>query len=161
MSRLTSDVAAQLLKRLRDQQPAFLEQAVLDLLVKMGYGGAEGRALRIGGPGDAGVDGVIDQDALGLDQIYVQAKRYGADNSVSRETVQAFVGALHGKNVNHGIFITTSHFTPAAVAYADAIGSRVILINGTRLADLMIKYGVGVQAKSTYTIAELDENYFE
>lgn len=79
----------------------------------------------------------------------------------SRKTVQAFVGALHGKNVNRGIFITTSHFTPAAAEYADAIGSRVILINGARLADLMIKYGIGVQTKSTYTIVELDENYFE
>lgn len=161
ISRLTSEIARQLLKRLREQDPAFLEQAVLDLLVKMGYGGAEGRALRIGGPGDAGVDGVIDQDALGLDRIYVQAKRYGADHAISRETIQAFVGALHGQNVNQGIFITTSRFMPNAIKYVDTIGSRVILIDGNRLADLMIKYSVGVQARNKYTIVELDENYFE
>jgi len=101
-----------LLKRLREQDPAFLEQSVLDVLIKMGYGGTDGQARRIGGTNDGGVDGVIDQDKLGLQRIYVQAKRYVADNTFGRETIQAFVGALHGRNVSQGIFITTSRFSP-------------------------------------------------
>jgi restriction system protein len=160
-TRLKGDVAAQLLKRLRDQEPAFLEQAVLDVLVAMGYGGTDKQARRIGGTGDGGIDGVIDQDKLGLQRIYVQAKRYAADNTVGREAIQAFVGALHGRNVTQGIFITTSRFSPGAVAYAESIGSRVILIDGARFADLMITYGVGVQPKNTYAVVELDEDYFE
>jgi len=146
---------------LRDQDPAFLEQAVLDVLVKMGYGGTDGQARRIGGTGDGGVDGVIDQDKLGLQRIYVQAKRYAADNTVGREAIQAFVGALHGRNVSHGIFITTSRFTPGAAEYARTIGTRVVLIDGVRLAELMITYGVGVQARNVYTVVEIDEDYFE
>jgi restriction system protein len=118
VERLHGDVAVQLIERLREQEPAFLEQAVLDLLVAMGYGGAEKQARRIGGTGDGGVDGVIDQDALGLDRVYVQAKRYAADNVVGRETNQAFVGALHGRHADRGIFITTSRFSPGAEEYA-------------------------------------------
>jgi restriction system protein len=108
VQRIEDDVAVQLLARLREQEPAFLEQAVLDLLVAMGYGGAEKQVRRLGGSGDGGVDGVIDQDPLGLDRVYVQAKRYAADNIVGRETIQAFVGALHGRHASRGIFITTS-----------------------------------------------------
>lgn len=160
-TRLKTDIATQLLKRLRDQDPAFLEQSVLDVLVAMGYGGTDKQARRIGGTGDGGVDGVIDQDKLGLQRIYVQAKRYAADNTVGREAIQAFVGALHGRNVSNGIFITTSRFSPGANAYAEGIGSRIILIDGARFADLMIAYGVGVQPKNTYAVVELDEDYFE
>ena len=158
---LHAEVATQLIDRLRVQEPAFLEQAVLDLLVAMGYGGAEKQVRRLGGSGDGGVDGVIDQDALGLDRVYVQAKRYAADNSVGRETIQAFVGALHGRHASRGIFITTSRFTPQAVEYAATINARVILIDGDRLARLMIQYGVGVQTKHTYRVAEVDEDFFE
>lgn len=160
-TRLNADLAAQLLKRLRDQEPAFLEQAVLDVLVAMGYGGTDKQARRVGGTGDGGIDGVIDQDKLGLQRIYVQAKRYAADNTVGREAIQAFVGALHGRNVTQGIFITTSRFSPGAITYADSIGSRIILIDGARFADLMIAYGVGVQPRDTYAVVELDEDYFE
>ena len=161
VGRLKADVTAQLLKRLREQHPDFLEQSVLDVLVAMGYGGTDKQARRIGGTGDGGVDGVIDQDKLGLQRIYVQAKRYGMDNTIGREAIQAFVGALHGRNVNQGIFITTSRFSPGAIEYANSIGSRVILIDGARFADLMITHGVGVQAKSSYAVVELDEDYFE
>ncbi len=161
VNRLTADVAAELLKRLREQDPAFLEQSVLDVLIKMGYGGTDGQARRIGGSGDGGVDGVIDQDKLGLQRIYVQAKRYAADNTVGRETIQAFVGALHGRNVPQGIFITTSRFSPGALEYASNIGTRVVLLDGARFAELMITYGVGVQPTSTYTVVALDEDYFE
>jgi restriction system protein len=161
IQRINADVSAQLLKRLREQDPAFLEQSVLDVLVAMGYGGTDGQARRIGGTGDGGVDGVIDQDKLGLQRIYVQAKRYAADNTVGREAIQAFVGALHGRNVTQGIFITTSRFSPGAVDYAASIGTRVVLIDGARLAELMITSGVGVQQREVYRIVDVDEDYFE
>ena len=161
IQRINADVSAQLLKRLREQDPAFLEQAVLDVLVAMGYGGTDGQARRIGGTGDGGVDGVIDQDKLGLQRIYVQAKRYAADNTVGREAIQAFVGALHGRNVSQGIFITTSRFSPGAVEYAGNIGTRVVLIDGSRLAELMIAYDVGVQQREVYRVVDVDEDYFE
>ncbi|MDG3009195.1 restriction endonuclease [Rhodococcus sp. D2-41] len=161
VSRLHAEVAADLLTRLREQHPDFLEQSVLDVLVAMGYGGAEGRATRIGGTGDGGVDGVIDQDPLGLDRIYVQAKRYAADNTVGRPEIQAFVGALHGVGAARGVFITTSVFTSGAREYAQNIGTRIILIDGRRLAALMIRYGVAVQTRQTFTVVEVDEDYFE
>lgn len=108
-----------------------------------------------------GVDGVIDQDALGLDQVYVQAKRYADGNTVGRETVQAFVGALHGMAASKGIFITTSTFTQHAKDYAARIPTRPILIDGKRLVSLMIKYRVGVQAKQSYDVVDIDEDFFE
>jgi restriction system protein len=127
----------------------------------MGYGGAEQRAKRLGGTGDGGVDGVIDQDPLGLEQVYVQAKRYSAENTVGREAIQAFVGALHGNQASQGVFITTSRFSAGAIDYAARVSSRVVLIDGDRLVNLMIKYGVGTQVASTYSVIELDEDYFE
>ncbi|WP_349304748.1 restriction endonuclease [Nocardia cyriacigeorgica] len=124
-------------------------------------GGTEGRAARIGGSGDGGVDGVIDQDPLGLERIYVQAKRYAAENTVGRPEIQAFVGALHGVGAARGVFITTSAFTSGAREYAESIGTRVILIDGRRLAELMIRYGVAVQTRQNFTVVEVDEDYFE
>ncbi|MFZ2173513.1 MAG: restriction endonuclease, partial [Rhodococcus sp. (in: high G+C Gram-positive bacteria)] len=159
VARLHGDVAADLLKRLREQHPDFLEHSVLDVLVAMGYGGAERQASRIGGSGDGGVDGVIDQDPLGLDRIYVQAKRYAQDNTVGRPEIQAFVGALHGVGAARGIFITTSQFSQGAREYAGNIATRVILIDGARLASLMIKYGIGVQKREVFTVVEVDEDY--
>jgi restriction system protein len=161
INRIHSDVGDALLTRLRESHPDFFEQAVVDLLLKMGYGGAEQRGKRIGGSNDGGVDGVIDQDALGLDRIYVQAKRYSDGNTVGREAIQAFVGALHGVGASRGVFITTSAFTSGARDYAKAVPSRVILIDGARLVGLMIKYRVGVQVKQSYDIVELDEDFFE
>lgn len=161
VERLHVEVAADLLKRLREQHPDFLEHSVLDLLVAMGYGGSEGKATRIGGSGDGGVDGVIDQDPLGLDRIYLQAKRYATDNTVGRPEIQAFVGALHGVGAARGVFITTSAFTSGAREYAHNIGTRIILIDGQRLAELMIRYGVAVQTRQTFTVVEVDEDYFE
>lgn len=155
------DVAAELLTRLRGADPAFFEEAVVKVLLAMGYGGAEQRGRRIGGTGDGGVDGVIDQDALGLDQIYVQAKRYAEGNTVGRETIQAFVGALQGRGTSRGVFITSSTFTRGAIDYAQMVPTRVILIDGARLAALMIKYRVGVQVQRTYHVVEIDEDFFE
>jgi len=158
---LHSEVAAELLKRLRERDPSFLEQSVLKVLIAMGYGGAERRATVLGGTGDGGVDGVIDQDPLGLERVYVQAKRYGKDNSVQRPDIQGFVGALHGVGANRGIFITTSRFSSGAREYVKGIGTRVVLIDGQRLSELMIKYGVGVQQRQVFTVVEVDEDYFE
>lgn len=155
-------VADDLLERLRGSDPAFFEQAVIQVLLKMGYGGAEQRGRRIGGTGDGGVDGVIDQDALGLDQVYVQAKRYADGNTVGSSTLQAFVGALHGVGATRGVFITSSAFTAQARDFVDGLRDRrVILIDGNRLAALMIQYQVGVQVAQTYTVVEVDEDFFE
>jgi len=158
---LHSEVATDLLKRLRDQDPGFLERSVLDVLVAMGYGGAEQRAAVIGGSGDGGVDGVIDQDPLGLERVYVQAKRYAEGKAIGRPDIQGFVGALHGKGANRGVFITTSSFTVEAREYVRTVPTRVILIDGQRLAELMIKYGIGVQQRQVFTVVELDEDYFD
>lgn len=161
IARVRREVAADLIARLREQSPAFFEQAVVDVLLAMGYGGSEQRGRQIGGSGDGCVDGVIDQDALGLDQIYVQAKRYAEGNNVGREAIQAFIGALHGFGAGRGVFITSSSFTAGAREYARAIPTRIILIDGDRLADLMIKYRVGIQVKQTYEVVEVDEDFFE
>jgi restriction system protein len=161
VQRLHAEVAADLLKRLREQHPDFLEKLVLKLLVAMGYGGTDGRVTRTGGAGDGGIDGIIDQDVLGLERIYLQAKRYAADNTVGRPEIQAFVGALHGVGAARGVFITTSAFTSGAREYAQNIGTRIILIDGQRLAELMIRYGVAVQTRQTFTVVEVDEDYFE
>lgn len=161
MDRINAEVGADLIQKLREGHPDFFEEAVVKLLLKMGYGGAEQRGRRIGGSGDGGVDGVIDQDALGLDRIYVQAKRYADGNTVGRETIQAFVGALHGVGASRGVFITTSTFTSGARQYAENVPSRIILIDSARLVSLMIKYRVGVQVKQSYDVVELDEDFFE
>jgi restriction system protein len=154
-------VAAEVLDRVRGQEPAFLEHLVLDVLTAMGYGGAAGAAEHLGRSGDQGLDGVIRQDALGLDRIYVQAKRYGAEQSVGRPEIQAFVGALQGTQAGRGIFITTSRFTADAISYVERVPARVVLIDGRMLADLMVKHNIGVQDQETYVIKRIDEDFFE
>ena len=156
-----AEAAVDLIRRLREQHPDFFEEAVVDVLNKMGYGGTEQRGRRLGGSGDGGVDGVIDQDALGLSQIYVQAKRYGDGNTVQRPEIQGFVGALAGKGATQGVFVTTSLFSKGARDYVEQIPNRVVLIDGPRLAELMIRYRVGVQIKRTHEVVEVDEDYFE
>lgn len=158
---LRADVATDLLKRLQERHPDFFEEAVVKLLLAMGYGGAENRGRRIGGTGDGGVDGVIDQDALGLDQIYIQAKRYAPESTVGREAIQAFVGALAGRGASRGVFITTSKFSTQALDYAQAIPTRIILIDGKQLTNLMIRHSVGVQTAKVYAVVEVDEDFFE
>ncbi len=161
VARINADVADQLLTRILDQEPVFFEQAVLDLLIAMGYGGAEGSATRTQLSNDGGIDGIVDQDALGLSRIYVQAKRYAADNIVGRPAIQAFVGALAGNQAGQGVFITTSRFSTDAQVYADQVPTRIVLIDGDRMTRLMIRYGVGVQVKRTVQIVEVDEDFFE
>jgi len=161
VSRIEASVGEDLLDRLRNSHPDFFEQAVVDLLLKMGYGGAAQRGRRIGGSNDEGIDGLIDQDALGLEQVYIQAKRYKEGNNVGREPIQAFVGALHGFGASRGVFLTTSAFTTGAIDYAKKVQSRIILIDGAKLVDLMIAYRVGVQEKQRFSAVEVDEDYFE
>ena len=138
-----------------------IEQAVIDLLVAMGYGGAGGVAMVTQLVNDRGIDGVVDQDVLGLNKVYVQAKRYAAGNSVGRPELQGFVGALSGK-ADRGVFLTTSYFSKGAMEYADHdTSSRLILVDGKRLTELMIRFGVGVQVKDTVHVVEVDEDFFE
>lgn len=159
ISRIKEDVASELLSRLQGKEPEFFEQAVVDLLLAMGYGGTNGRGQVTNLTNDNGIDGVIDQDVLGLSRVYVQAKRYSSGNAVQRPEVQGFVGALSGR-ADGGVFITTSSFTPGAVQYATRVPQRIILIDGGRLTDLMIRYSVGVQVRETYHVVEIDEDFF-
>jgi restriction system protein len=133
---------------------------VLDLLVAIGYGGSrEDAAQAVGGSGDDGIDGIIKEDKLGLDSIYLQAKRW--EGPVSRPTVQAFAGSLQGHRARKGVFITTSTFTRDAREFVDRIESRIVLIDGEQLADLMIDHGVGVSDVVVYPVKRVDEDYFE
>lgn len=154
-------VGAELLATLREVNPEFFERVVIDVLLAMGYGGAHGKGSAIGRSHDGGIDGIIDEDALGLDKIYVQAKRYAAGNNVGQPEIQAFVGAMHGRAAHKGVFFTTSAFTSSARSYALGIPTRVVLIDGQRLVELMMRYRVGVQAQRTYVTLELDQDYFE
>jgi restriction system protein len=128
----------------------------------MGYGASETDIEHVGGPGDEGVDGVIHQDALGLQRIYVQAKRYKAENTIGRPDIQKFVGALSGLGANGGVFITTSSFTAEAREYASKnLSARIVLIDGNEFGQLMVRHGIGVQKRRTYSIVDIDEDYFE
>ena len=159
IGRIHDEVAADLLKRLQAQEPAFFEQAVVDLLVAMGYGGVGGRGTVTQLTNDGGIDGVVDQDVLGLRRVYIQAKRFAEGNSVGRPDIQRFVGALTGK-ADSGVFLTTSVFSDHAIEWARNLPVRVILVDGRRLADLMIKYSVGVQVSKTFEAVEVDEDFF-
>ena len=153
------DLAQELLTSVKRTSPEFFEQLVVDLLVNMGYGGSRKDAGEaIGKSGDEGIDGIIKEDKLGLDAIYIQAKRW--EGTVSRPEIQKFVGALHGKRARKGVFITTSGYTREALDYIKNIDPKVILIDGDQLTSLMIDFGVGVSTVSTYEIKKLDSDYF-
>ncbi|WP_295637992.1 restriction endonuclease [Novosphingobium sp.] len=158
---LHSALKTELLDRILAQTPTFFEHVIINLLVGMGYGGThEDTALRLGKSGDGGIDGVIDEDRLGLDRIYVQAKRYASHVSVGRPEVQGFVGSLVGLGASKGVFVTTSSFSKQAVEYAKALQQRVILIDGSRLTDLMVEFGVGVRLSRIVKVMRLDEDFF-
>ncbi len=160
VNEIRASVASQLLQRLREEDPEFLERTVLTLLHAMGYGSSEDDLQHLGGSGDGGVDGVIRQDKFGLDQIYIQAKRYGS-NVIGRPHIQSFVGALSGKHATRGVFITTSEFSSEAEEFARNVPQyRIILIDGENLAQLMIEHKVGVSVSRTLEIVEIDENFF-
>jgi len=156
---LNKNLRSELIDYLKNTSPSYFEQIVIEVLVKMGYGGSLKEAGQVvGRSGDGGIDGIIKEDKLGLDAIYVQAKKW--ENSISRPEIQKFVGALQGRRARKGIFITTSYFTKEAISYTEMIDSKVILIDGNRLADLMIEYEVGVTPISTYHIKRVDSDYF-
>ena len=139
--------------------PFLFEQLVIDLLVEMGYGGSREEAARVTkASGDEGIDGIINEDRLGLDVIYVQAKRWQA--TVGRREIQSFVGALAGKKAQKGIFITTSAFKTSASEYVKDVHQKVILVDGERLADLMIEHNIGVSILHSYKIKKIDSDYF-
>lgn len=156
---LSQDLASELLENIKGCSPSFFEQLVVDVLVKMGYGGTRKDASRIvGRSGDGGIDGTINEDRLGLDIIYVQAKRW--ENPVGRPEVQKFAGALQGFRAKKGIFITSSSFTNEAKDFVSRIDSKIILIDGQSLAQYMIEFGVGVSTKEIYEIKKIDLDYF-
>lgn len=158
--RLRNNLEAELLEQVKGSTPAFFERLVIDLLVSMGYGGSRRDAGRaIGKSGDGGIDGIIKEDKLGLDVIYVQAKRW--EGTVGRPEIQKFAGALQGQRANKGVFITTSNFSREAEEYANIITSKIILINGEQLATLMVDHNVGVSPISAFEIKRIDADYFE
>lgn len=161
-TQLRDELATELLAQLQSVTWRFFERLVIDVLVAMGYGGSKaeaGRAFQKGS--DEGIDGTIKEDRLGLDIIYVQAKRWADGNTVGRPEIQKFAGALQGKRARKGVFITTSNFSEEATQYVQYIESKIILINGRELAQLMIEHGVGVSVSETYIIKKLDTDYFE
>jgi restriction system protein len=160
---LEAALASELLQRVMAGTPAFFESLVVRLLFAMGYGGTVNdldKAL-VGKSGDGGVDGVIDQDPLGLDRIYVQAKRYADGNSVGASAIRDFFGSLDRFKANKGLFVTTSAFSPSARETANMLSKRIVLIDGSQLARLMIRHGVGCRVEETLTIKKLDEEFFE
>lgn len=157
--RLRQDLASDLLDTIKSASPAFFERLVVDLMINLGYGGSRreaGEATKLSG--DGGVDGIIREDRLGLDTIYLQAKRW--EGVVGRPEIQKFAGALQGFRAKKGVFITTSHYTKEAREFVGQIDSKIVLIDGERLANLMIDYGVGVSSKQIFEIKQIDSDYF-
>lgn len=146
---------------LRSITPQRFERLILDLLIAMGYGGGDienGRMTKASG--DGGIDGVINEDALGLDAVYIQAKRYAPENTVGRPDIQRFIGSLTGESASKGVFVTTSSFSKEAREYIGRIQQRVVLIDGLALAQLMVTHGVGVRERARYVIKDIDRDYF-
>jgi restriction system protein len=153
-------VTDDLLRQVKTVSPRFFERLVVDLLVAMGYGGSRKDAGQaVGKTGDGGIDGIIKEDKLGLDAVYIQAKRW--ENTVGRPEVQAFAGSLEGHRARKGVFITTSKFSPEALDYVQRIEKKIVLITGEQLAQLMIDHGVGVSEAATYSIKKIDSDYFD
>lgn len=158
--KLRSALESEVLSSVKDATPSFFERLVVDLLVKMGYGGNRqdaGKAL--GKSGDEGIDGIINEDRLGLDVIYIQAKRW--EGTVGRPEIQKFAGALQGQRARKGVFITTLSFTNEAKEYASLIESKIILIDGEHLSRLMVEHNVGVSTVGQYEVKKLDSDYFD
>jgi len=159
--KIRKSLASELLNKVVELSPAFFEKLVVELLVKMGYGGSikdAGKAM--GKSGDEGIDGTIKEDKLGLDIIYIQAKRWKPGNVVGRPELQKFVGALAGQGAKKGIFITTSHFTKEAIEYTPRNETKIVLIDGHQLAQLMIDHNLGCTPQQTYEVKKVDSDYF-
>jgi restriction system protein len=159
-AKIRSELTAEVLDRIKAESPSVFERVVVELLLRMGYGGSRADAGQaIGKSGDEGLDGVIKEDRLGLEIIYLQAKRWTA--TVGRPEIQKFAGALHGQHASKGIFITTSDFSREAHEYVARIGSKIVLIDGLTLAQLMIDFGVGVVTEKIYEVKRVDSDFFE
>jgi restriction system protein len=159
-AKIRATLASEVLARVKAASPVFFERLVVELLLKMGYGGSRADAGQaVGKTGDEGIDGVISEDRLGLDIVYLQAKKW--DGSVGRPEIQKFVGALHGKRAKKGVFITTGTFSSDAAAYVDHLDPKVVLIDGRRLAEFMIDFEVGVTTARTFQVKRVDSDYFE
>jgi len=158
--KIRGGLASEVLARVKAGSDKFFERLVVELLLKMGYGGSRSDAGQaVGRSGDEGIDGIISQDRLGMEVIYLQAKKW--DGTVGRPEIQKFVGALHGKRAKKGVFITTGAFTAEAVAYIEHIDPKVVLIDGRRLAELMIDFDVGVATVRTYHVKRVDSDFFD
>ena len=162
MQALRAEVESEILNRLRTEHWSFMERAVLKVLLKLGYGADDDDLSHVGGPNDEGIDGIINQDKLGLDQIFVQSKRYKEGSQISGDTINAFMGAMGRKGVTKGVFITASHFSEGAKKAAEENRhQQVVLIDGQELAKIMVDYLIGVTEVQTFSIYKLDENFFE
>ena len=155
-------LAQELLERIRSAPPDFFERLIVNLLLSMGYGGsAVGAGRAIGRSGDDGVDGVIDQDSLGLDRVYIQAKRYAVGNNIGSGAIRDFFGSLDRHKAAKGLFVTTSAFSSSARETAELLSKRIVLIDGEQLARLMIRHNVGCRVEDTLYIKKIDEDFFE
>lgn len=161
VNEINDAVETELRVALQNSSPDFFEKAVLTVLWAMGYGGGHGEKQHLGRSNDGGIDGVIRQDPLGLQNVYVQAKRYADDNSVGGPDINSFYGALVRRGADRGVFITTSRFTPAAQTAASQLNGRIVLIDGIRLTSLMLRYGVGVEPRQQFTVFEVNQDFFE
>ncbi len=159
---LRDALETEVLDRVREAEPAFLERVVIDLLIAMGYGGGDAAMGRVTGrSGDGGIDGTIREDTLGLDEVYLQAKKYAAGNTVGESDLRNFAGAIDAANTTKGVFVTTASFTKAAKAYVEKSPKRIVLIDGEELARLMVEHNIGVRPKIQYKVKRIDEDYFE
>jgi restriction system protein len=159
---INSSLGIELIDRILISTPAFFERVVVSLLLAMGYGGASKDAGKIlGKSGDDGVDGVIDQDTLGLDRVYIQAKRYQLDSSIGPSAIRDFYGSLDMHKASKGLFVTTSSFTKSAVETAERLGKRIVLIDGQNLAHLLVKFNVGCRVHDVVEVKKIDEEFFE
>ena len=159
---LRNELEADVLYRVREAPPAFFEQVVVDLLIAMGYGGGDAERGRVTGrSGDGGIDGTIREDALGLDEVYVQAKRYADGNTVGEGELRNFAGAIDAAGTTKGVFVTTSGFTSAAKNYVARSPKRIVLIDGEELARLMVMHSIGVRTRIRHEIKRIDEDYFD
>ena len=159
---LRAMLEAEILNRLRNAAPALLERTVVDLLIAMGYGGGDATMGRVTGrSGDGGIDGTIREDPFGLDEVYVQAKRYGDGNTVGEGDLRNFAGAIDAAGTTKGVFVTTADFTHAAWDYVARSPKRIVLIDGAELARLMVQHGIGVRTRVRHEIKRIDEDYFD
>ena len=153
---------AEVLQRVRNATPAFLEHVAVHLMLAMGYGGGNSEMGRVtGGSGDGGIDGIVVEDVLGMDKIFLQAKKYGEGNTVGGADLQRFVGAIDAQGGAKGVFVTTSSFTRAAMDFIARSQKRIVLIDGPKLGQLMVQHGVGVRTQRSHKIKAIDDDFFD